>query len=198
MMTTTTTPATSESTADVAEPRSRQRLTDAVQSLVTRASRADADRLLRLSGPVLIPVGAILILLGWYGAANTTRVFLQIPYLISGGLLGLGLMFAGGFAYFARWLTDLLDATRRQASEAHATAERTALALERIEARFRDGGHLAAPNPVSAQPASGAPDLVATAKGSMAHSPRCRLVQGRDVHAVAPGEALDRCRICRQ
>ena len=101
--------------------------------------RADADRALRVAGPVLLPTGAIVILLGWYGAANTTRVFLQIPYLISGGLLGLGLMFAGGFLYFARWLTDLLDETRQQAGEAHATAERTAVALERIEALLRGG-----------------------------------------------------------
>lgn len=186
---------------DDTTPRSRDRLTDAVRNLATRASRADADRALRIAGPVLLPTGAIVILLGWYGAANTTRVFLQIPYLISGGLLGLGLMFAGGFLYFARWLTDLLDESRRQASAAQETSERTALALERIESLLRERELLApseqgdnAPTGVVASATTG---LVSTAKGTMAHRPDCRLVQGREVRPASADESLGRCQICR-
>ncbi|WP_436795845.1 hypothetical protein [Actinospongicola halichondriae] len=180
-------------TAAGAGPGAGDRLHDAVRGLATRASRPDADRLLRLAGPVLLPTGAILILLGWYGAANTTRVFLQIPYLISGGLLGLGLMFAGGFLYFARWLTDLLDETRARADAAEASAERTALALERIEQSLRDvrsGASARADVAVTV-------DLVATAKGSMAHRRDCRLVAGRAVHDVTFDGTLGRCQICR-
>ena len=34
-----------------------------------------------------MPLGVVFVLLAWYGAAHTTRVFEQIPYMISGGLL---------------------------------------------------------------------------------------------------------------
>ena len=132
-------------------------------------------------------------------------MFLQIPYLISGGLFGLGLMFAGGFLYFARWITDLLDETRRQATSAEANAARTADALERIETLLRDGALTAAATPVGeVEPSapvtpSAAPTvaLVATAKGTMAHRPDCRLVDGRKTHAVPAGSDLGRCQICR-
>lgn len=186
--------------AEAGDTGARSRLTHAVRGLATRASRADADRAMRFAGPVLLPTGAIVILLGWYGAAHTTRVFLQIPYLISGGLLGLGLMFAGGFLYFARWLTDLLDDTRRQAADARTSAERTASALERIEALLEQGA-VQPPAPASSSTPAGARvpavGLVATAKGSMAHRPDCRLVVGRDVHPVSPDTSMKRCQICR-
>lgn len=190
MTTTTTTPAAAQS---------RGRLGDAIRDLATRASRPDAERVLRVAGPVLIPTGAIVILLGWYGAANTTRVFLQIPYLISGGLLGLGLMFAGGFLYFARWMTDLLDEARRNADQARETADRTAHALERIEGLLRDRP-LAAPVAAATRPAAappGAPTLVVTEKGSMVHRPDCRLVADRPTHPADPAAGLRRCQICR-
>lgn len=199
---TTTTPG--ELTVD-AEPGARTRLTEAVRGLATRASAADAERAMKFVGPSLLCVGAIVILLGWYGAANTTRVFLQIPYLISGGLFGLGLMFAGGFLYFARWITDLLNETRRQAASAEANAARTADALERIETLLRDGAVAVAAVPVAeVEPSvpvtpSAAPTvpLVATAKGTMVHRPDCRLVAGRETHAVPAGSDLGRCQICR-
>ncbi len=197
---TTTTPA--ELTAD-SEPGARTRLTEAVRGLATRASAADAERALKLLGPTLLSVGAIVILLGWYGAAHTTRVFLQIPYLISGGLFGLGLMFAGGFLYFSRWVTDLLDETRRQAADAEARAARTADALARIETLLRDGmvtsvGADTTTPPMAVPPTAGpAVALVATAKGTMAHRSDCRLVVGRETHAVAPGSTMGRCQICR-
>lgn len=187
-----------DATTPAGETTVRNRLTEAVRGLATRATRPDADRLLRMAGPVLLPTGAVVILLGWYGAANTTRVFLQIPYLISGGLLGLGLMFTGGFLYFARWLTDLLDETRLRADAAQVSAERTALALERIERTLRD-------TTIGSPPASGAGsaggievvDVVATAKGTMAHRRDCRLVIGRDVRAVTFDDVVGPCQICR-
>jgi hypothetical protein len=190
MTTTTTTPAVAPA---------RGRLGDALRDLATRASRPDAERMLRLAGPVLLPSGAIVILLGWYGAANTTRVFLQIPYLISGGLLGLGLMFAGGFLYFARWMTDLLDESRRNADHARETADRTALALERIERLLRErplDAPVAAASRQAAAPL-GTPALVVTEKGSMVHRTDCRLVAGRSTRPADPADGLRRCQICR-
>lgn len=178
-----------------AVPTTGNRLGDAVRQLATRASRPDAERALRIAGPVLLPTGAIVILLGWYGAANTTRVFLQIPYLISGGLLGLGLMFAGGFLYFARWITDLLDESRKSAERAQETADRTARALERIERLLEERPPAAATTSTPA--VVGAAELVVTDKGTMVHRPECRLVANRPTRAVQGTAGLGRCQICR-
>lgn len=194
-MTTTAPPVTTSA----AEPSSTTRLADAVRQLATRASRPEAERVLRIAGPVLLPTGAIVILLGWYGAANTTRVFLQIPYLISGGLLGLGLMFAGGFLYFARWITDLLEESRQTAAQAHEVAERTAVALERIERLLEERAEPVVAPAVAQAGSTGSAGaaLVATERGSMIHRPECRLVAGRPTRAAGADEGLRRCQVCR-
>ena len=57
-----------------------------------------------------------LVLLGWWGASQTPNLFEQMPYLISGGLFGLGLVFLGGFLYFAHWLTELVKEHRAQST----------------------------------------------------------------------------------
>ena len=167
------------------------RLARAVQALRTRATASEAERWFKLAGPVLIPLGALVIVLGWYGASHTTRVFLQIPYLISGGLLGLGFMFIGGFVYFARWLNDILDESRGQAAEARAIAERSLTALERIE-------HLLA---LQSGAVEAVPDgaYVVTANGRLVHTKDCRLVAGRDITVVSDDEARERetCQVCQ-
>ena len=116
----------------------RTSLRDAVTALATKTDAAPVDRVLRVVGPVLMPLGLLVMVLGWYGAANTTRVFLQIPYLISGGMIGLGLTFAGGFVYFSRWITDLIDDGRLQAAANQELANQTAATLGRIETLLRE------------------------------------------------------------
>jgi hypothetical protein len=44
----------------------------------------------------LLGAGVVFVILGWYGAAHTNILTEQIPYLISGGLLGLGLIVVAG------------------------------------------------------------------------------------------------------
>jgi hypothetical protein len=51
--------------------------------------RANARVLLAIG---LLIVGIVIVLLGWYGAANTNILTEQVPYLISGGLLGMALI----------------------------------------------------------------------------------------------------------
>ncbi|MDX6553674.1 MAG: hypothetical protein QOH74_2162 [Gaiellales bacterium] len=75
---------------------------------LARRSGPDTERWLLTGGAALVPIGLVLIGLGYWGAAHAPREIQQIPYLISGGILGLGLVFAGGFAYFAYWLTRIL------------------------------------------------------------------------------------------
>jgi hypothetical protein len=86
------------------------------------SSGSSTDRTFQLIGGVLLLLGLLAILAGWYGVAHTARTWRQTPYLVSGGFLGLAFVFAGGFAYFAFWLTRLVEQTHRQTA-----------VLERIE-----------------------------------------------------------------
>lgn len=67
------------------------------------------------AGAILLPVGLVVIILGWYGAANTPYQYDQLSYLVSGGLLGLGLTFCGGFLYFGAWLARIAADNRETA-----------------------------------------------------------------------------------
>ena len=71
-------------------------------------------------------LGFLLVVLGWLGASHTIYVFEQIPYLISGGLLGGCLVVAGMVTYFASWMTRV-----------HNQGRRAAESLERMEDLLR-------------------------------------------------------------
>jgi CHASE3 domain sensor protein len=124
----TTTADTSEDRASVLEAR-RERLTDRAQGLRTRARAGTFDWWMLIVGGVLISLGILVIVLGWLGASNTAVVFEQIPYLISGGLLGLALVFIGVMVYFAYWLTLLVREGREQRRQL-ATQQQQLLALQ--------------------------------------------------------------------
>jgi hypothetical protein len=146
------------------------------------------DRTLSLVAAVLLPLGLLVILLGWYGAAHTPYLFEQVPYLISGGILGLGLVTGAGLLYFGGWVAKSAAAQQR-------AAEETLLLLREI----RDG--LGAAPRQAAVPASStghAAGFVATAHGSMWHRPDCAVVAGRDdLHLVGPdGDGLQPCSLC--
>ena len=74
-----------------------------------------------VAGAVLMPLGIIAIGLGWYGVAHSHYIYDQNTYLISGGLLGLGLVFLGGFLYFGAWLARM-SGEQRENSRAIADA----------------------------------------------------------------------------
>jgi hypothetical protein len=78
-------------------------------------------------GAVLMPLGIIAIMLGWSGTAHTKYQYNQLPYVVSGGLLGLGLVFLGGFLYFgamlARMATEQRESTRQLADAMIALAD---------------------------------------------------------------------------
>lgn len=100
------------------------------------AQERRSGRVLATAGAVLVPLGVALILLGWYGAAGTAAVFEQVPYLISGGMLGLGCMVLGGLCYFAWWLERLVAEVRRQGEQHVAAVDRVRaeIALQRKDA----------------------------------------------------------------
>lgn len=99
------------------------------------------ETVLLVAGALLLPVGIITIIVGWYGAAHTFHPYEQNDYLISGGLLGLGLVFIGGFLYFGYWMT-------RQIRTSTAANQQLLNALGRIEAQLgagANGKHTMAP-----------------------------------------------------
>ena len=76
-----------------APAETQQKARPATRSAV-RAFLAENVRL--VLAVVLLVIGVILVLLGWYGAAHTNILTEQIPYLISGGLLGMALIIVAG------------------------------------------------------------------------------------------------------
>ena len=210
-MTTVTADPVIVETADESEATSRyRRLAESVRSLRTRAGEADTARLLLIIGGVLVPLGIVLILLAWLGAARTPRVFEQIPYMISGGLLGLALVFAGSFCYFTFWLTQLVLAARRDAADTREALGRieTLLATSLAEQSERAArAEVAEETAVAAvdgtrrraRPlvAGSATTFLATENGTMYHRPTCPTVAGRDgVRSVSADNGLQPCKIC--
>jgi hypothetical protein len=137
-------------------------------------------------GGVLMPLGVLLIILGWVGASHTPLQFEQTPYLISGGILGLALVVAGGFVYFAYWQTIRVRESREQ-------TEAVTSALARLESLLASGASTT--GRVSTSVTAG---FVATPNGSIFHRPDCTVVAGRtDLTSVNPDKTkLEPCRIC--
>jgi hypothetical protein len=188
----------------------QQRLASSLAQLRSRANDpARLERRIAIAGGTMAAAGVVLVLLGWYGASHTSRVYLQIPYLISGGLLGVVLGVAGGCTFLASWLTRLVQEERSRSDEALGVARDTAAALNRIEALLAAGaGSPAAPGSApSPAPGRSAPlvavaadedTFVATPTGKLLHRPNCPTVAGRtDLRRVTPGtDGLAPCRMC--
>lgn len=164
------------------------------------------DQLMTVAAAVLLPLGLVFVFFGWYGAARTPYLFEQVPYLVSGGLIGLGLIVTGGFVLFGSWIART---AREQAARDETLLEAVRDMRDEL-ARLR----LSAPEPPPAPPAqrgrrkgaapaaangSSVHGLVATARGSMLHRADCAIVTGRDdVHEVVDpaAEGLRPCRLC--
>src|SRR4051794_25429539 len=165
------------------------RLTTAVAGLRTRALSGRRDQWLLIVGGVLMPLGIPLIVLGWVGASRTPLEFEQNNYLISGGILGLALVIAGGFIYFAYWQSTRIHESRQQAKD-------LTNAIARLEALLGSGAVEAVAGGGAAVAAG--TRFVATPNGSIFHRPDCTVVQGRtDLTSVNPDKTkLEPCRIC--
>jgi hypothetical protein len=143
------------------------------------------------AGAVLMPAGIFAIFLGWYGAAHTKYQYDQLPYVVSGGLIGLALTFVGGFLYFGAWLSRIgqeqRESTRQLAD--------SMLALADIVARQSGAGSTAATAP--ADVADGT--LVLAGAGTTVHRRDCPLIAHRDdLHPLTGSTAtLGSCRVCR-
>lgn len=119
-----------------------ERFQAGVDSLrVGTARSAIAERILLILAGIVAPFGIVVVILGWWGASRTPYSFEQVPYLISGGLLGLALVFLGSFFYFAHWMTQLVREHREQSRAILAALERIAEGQEEqaAQAAARNG-----------------------------------------------------------
>ena len=130
----------------------------------------------------LAAVGFLLIVLGWNGAASLDRVPGQMPYLISGGVAGLGLVLTG-------LVLALVQEFRRN----------TALLLAKLdevgERAERAGGTAPGPTAVPSD------DSAVIAGRTAYHRVDCNVVAGRsDLQPMTSDTAVERglapCRIC--
>lgn len=168
----------------VAAQRRFARVAEQVRAIRGRSGTRPDTWMLYVGG-ALMPLGILLIVLGWLGAARTPFAFEQTPYLISGGVLGLGLVVSGGFVYFGYWQSLRIRESRQQSLELTAVMSRLESLLTAVGSAA-GGGTLA-----------GAA-YVATPSGSIFHRPDCTVVAGRDdLSAVDPATTkLEACRIC--
>jgi hypothetical protein len=141
------------------------------------------------AGAVLMPMGILVIGLGWYGTAHSHYDYDQRTYLISGGVLGLGLTFLGGFLYFGAWLAkvaaDQRDSSRQLAD--------TILILADMVSRQGSGS----PLDTGAADAGAVP--VFAGEGTTVHRRDCALIGHRDDLRVMTGTEVNptTCRVCK-
>jgi hypothetical protein len=135
-------------------------------------------------GLAVMGLGLLVIGFGWYGISGrgaqvdgSTDVRAQLPYLVSGGFLGLALVVIGAALFVAH--TSRLERARNEAL---------------LEARF------AQLSEALGVPVATAAGLV-VAGGAAYHQPHCRLVDGREGQELVTVEAAEAtglrpCRIC--
>ena len=171
-MTATREPRSEPLEAPAVDADGTDRLTIEAARLRSRRS-VPVDRGFQLVGAVLLGVGVLAIVAGWYGVSHTARQWRQTPYVVSGGLFGLALVVIGAVAYLAFWLTKLVEQTNRQT----AVLERLERAL--VGARGDEA------------------DLVVVPPATL-HRASCPLVLGRtDTRPpTAKDKALTACPVC--
>ena len=95
----------------------RLRFRDAVTGLASRSQSSDLLRWVLVPGALGVILGLNFMIFGWIGAARTAREIEQIPYLISGGLIGLSFVFLGGLLLASAFWMVLLKKLQDEAEE---------------------------------------------------------------------------------
>ena len=146
-------------------------------------------------GAVLMPLGLVIILIAWYGAAHASHVQQQIPYMVSGAFIGLGLMIVGGLLYWAHWLYRVYDQADLHHQALLRQQDEHMRALIEAVTGSQTNGH--APRRGAAAATA---RFVATGSGTNFHLPDCPVVarNRRNVRAVSARDAerMQPCRIC--
>lgn len=142
------------------------------------------------AGAVLMPLGVVAILVGWYGVAHSHYAYDQTSYVVSGGILGLGLILLGGFLYFGAWLAKVANDQRESVRQ----LADTMLVLADLVSRTGGPG-ASVPETVAD---TGAVPVLAGA-GNTVHRRDCALIAHREDLRVltAADRDLTTCRVCR-
>ena len=145
-------------------------------------------------GLACIGIGLLLIGLAWNGAAGVDFVQGQIPYLLSGGFMGLSLVFIGiGLV--------IVENSRKDRSKLQAELQDLNTAITRLAAAISAGSGTngSTRTTTSAPPVPTALDRVVLGRTSY-HRPDCRLAEGKELvestMEAAEAEGLTPCRIC--
>ncbi|MFL5796929.1 MAG: hypothetical protein ACJ77A_03225 [Actinomycetota bacterium] len=143
-------------------------------------------------GSILVAGGLAAIVIGYLGVSGTVYVPLQMPYLVSGAVLGLALVIVGTALFVVQVLTRQTRLLRRLLSEVEAPPQ-PALPAESTAAteKLHPDGDGAAVNGSS---------VFAVRGGRWFHRQGCILLEGKSSRAMAPREAEDLglapCRLC--
>lgn len=134
------------------------------------------------AGIGLAAIGLLAIAVGWNGAAGQLSILGQVPYIISGGLIGLSFVILGA---------AMLIVQNAREDRALLEAKLDLLAEAFLEGQGRTRGD--APRDLSG--------LVVAGSASY-HVPGCRLVDGREqtdflTPVEAAGRGLKACRVCQ-
>jgi hypothetical protein len=144
-------------------------------------------------------LGFLVILLGWNGAAGLNRVPGQVPYLLSGGAAGLGLIIMGAALLVA-------ESNRRDRAVLQRQLEELNLQIARLSAAtsaVAGNGHTPTATVTGGRRrASSAPAVQYVVAGRTSfHDPSCHLIEGRSdgirmTREDAVAEELSPCRVC--
>jgi hypothetical protein len=137
--------------------------------------------------------GFVLIFLGWNGTASHNSEPAQIPYIVSGGIAGLGLVVVGAALIVAHSL-------RTDRVELRAAIEDLRAAIERGVTAPAVGAEDAV---VAAAVPAGGGDVETVVAGSDSyHRPECSVVAGQaEAVTMSRADAIDAglapCRVCK-
>jgi len=101
----------------------------------SRGGRSDRDlrKIMQTLGMVTVGFGIACIVFGWYGASHSPYLYQEIPYLISGGLLGVALVIAGGVLVRCAWSLRQVEEARRNALAIVRSVDRLERVLRTLE-----------------------------------------------------------------
>ncbi len=136
---------------------------------------------------IAITAGFVVLGVAWDGAASVDCVQCQIPYLLSGGGIGIGLIVVGAGLL-------LFEAGRRVIGRLEARLDQLSESLQVAGAASSNG------SAAGAGEITPAPDAVVIGRSSF-HRQDCRLVADKDdLTYASPEDALDKgltnCRVC--
>lgn len=110
----------------------RVRFRAAISELSDRSTSNDLVRWMLVPGSIAVLLGFNVMLFGWFGASRTAREIEQIPYLISGGLVGLALVVLGGLLLVSTFWVAVLRKLQEEADQ------RSSSGLDELQARIAE------------------------------------------------------------